>query len=79
MAKRELPPPPTKRRVGAPAGNTNALKHGFYSTQLRSGDLADLETYQFSGLIDAITMLRVVIRRVPRWARTSTTSTMSSA
>ena len=63
MAKLLLPPP-NKRRAGAPAGNTNALQHGFYPRQLRSKDLADLDNCQSSGLTDEITMLRVMIRRV---------------
>jgi hypothetical protein len=61
-------PPPSPGqlsiRPGAPQGNTNALKHGFYSRKFRSADLQDLETYEFSGLDDEIIMLRVFIRRV---------------
>ncbi len=57
-------PSPARRRRGAPIGNTNALKHGFYSRSFRDIDLHDLEKVHFSGLQDEITMLRVYIRRV---------------
>jgi hypothetical protein len=55
---------PSPRRVGAPAGNRNALKHGFYSAQYRRRDLTDLDVYQPAGLSDEINLLRVHIRRV---------------
>ena len=58
------PKPEANRRPGAPLGNTNALKHGFYSRRFRSTDLNDLDTHNFSGLQDEITMLRVFIRGV---------------
>jgi hypothetical protein len=45
------------RRRGAQPGNTNALKHGFYSRQLQ-------ETSQGNTLDEEISMLRTVIRRV---------------
>ncbi len=57
-------PSTEKRRRGAPIGNTNALKHGFYSRSFRDIDLHDLDKIHFSGLQDEITMLRVYIRRV---------------
>jgi len=59
-----MPPEPPKRRRGAPHGNKNALKHGFYSRQFKKADLVDLESADFIGLKDEITMLRVYIRRV---------------
>lgn len=49
---------------GAPKGNLNALKHGFYSREFRKGEEADLETILTSGLTDEITMLRVATRRL---------------
>jgi len=48
--------------VGAPKGNTNHLKHGFYSRvfkQIESADLAALE----NDLTSEIAMLRVASRR----------------
>ena len=59
-----LSAPQSPRKVGAPPGNTNALKHGFYSRRFKRIDLTDLENHSFSGLQDEITMLRVYIRRV---------------
>src|SRR5512146_2641399 len=55
---------PSPRRRGAPLGNTNALKHGFYSRRFKRTDIKDLDACEFSGLKDEITMLRVYIRRV---------------
>jgi hypothetical protein len=54
------------RKRGAPPGNLNALKHGFYSKQLKNAkaDLDDLDAGEFSGLQDEITLLRVFTRRV---------------
>ena len=54
---------PTCKR-GAPFGNTNALRHGFYAQAYRSGELADLDAMLDEGLQDEITMLRVATRRV---------------
>jgi hypothetical protein len=51
----------------APAGNTNALKHGFYARSFKSRELADLDILMEAGdqtnLIDEIAMLRVTMRR----------------
>ena len=55
--------PPLRPR-GAPTGNRNALKHGFYARQYRKADLRDIESCQFTGLNDEIALLRVYIRRV---------------
>ncbi len=67
MADNESPPSqpsqPARRR-GAPQGNSNALKHGFYSRQFKKRDIVDLNASQFDGLKDEITMLRVFIRRI---------------
>jgi hypothetical protein len=54
--------PPRKR--GAQPGNTNSLKHGFYSRRFRQIELEDLTTGISPGLLDEIVMLRVVMRRV---------------
>ena len=54
---------------GAPLGNTNALKHGFYSKQLRAmradGPLPEEITDRI-GLSDEIAMLRLFTRRLIR-------------
>jgi len=53
------------RKRGAPRGNTNALKYGFYSRKLRRVEKADLDKSDTSNsLHDEILMLRVMIRRV---------------
>jgi hypothetical protein len=62
------PSSPRKPR-GAPPGNLNAIKHGFYSKQFRKNDLADLELTDFTGLLDEIKLLRVYIRRVVELGR----------
>ncbi len=62
-----------RRRRGAPPGNTNALKHGFYSRAFREIDCHDLEQVTFQGLQDEITMLRVFIRRVTEISQSITT------
>ncbi len=51
----------TKKR-GAPLGNTNALKHGFYSRQFREIESADLDAIN-ANLEGEIAALRVWIRR----------------
>ncbi len=66
-------PSVAKRRRGAPTGNTNALKHGFYSRAFREIDCTDLDRVHFSGLQDEITMLRVFIRRVTEMSECITT------
>jgi hypothetical protein len=51
------------RKPGAPLGNTNALKHGFYSKQFRASETRDLDAVQ-ADLDSEIAMLRVVMRRL---------------
>jgi len=58
------PQPKPPRSPGAQPGNTNALKHGFYSRQLKRLDHLDLESCRFAGLNDEITVLRVYLRRL---------------
>ena len=53
-----------KRSRGAQPGNTNALKHGFYSRQFNKLESSDLEFALLDGLDDEIAMLRVIMRRV---------------
>ena len=50
---------------GAPPGNTNALKHGFYRPTIREDEYADLLTYaeQFD-LADELAITRVRLRRL---------------
>jgi uncharacterized protein YjcR len=48
---------------GAPKGNLNALKHGFYSRLFRGSESSELEHDQLVNLENEITLLRVMIRR----------------
>jgi len=57
------PPPPATRKRGAPPGNQNAIKHGFYSRRFRNLEMGDLEGGA-ANLVDEITGLRVAARRV---------------
>jgi len=52
-----------KRPRGAQPGNTNALKHGFYSQRFSQLELTDLESALGDGLGDEIALMRVLIRR----------------
>jgi hypothetical protein len=54
------PAPPRKKR-GAPVGNTNALKHGFYSPRYRP---VGSPMYDDSGLLDQIAVLSLYIHQV---------------
>ncbi len=47
---------------GAPKGNLNALKHGFYSRLFRASETHELPD-ELSSLEHEITLLRVMIRR----------------
>ena len=58
-----LPKPNIKRKRGAQAGNTNALKHGFYSRRFTKLELRHLDVVLSDGLIDEIALSRVLIRR----------------
>lgn len=51
--------------AGAPAGNQNATKHGFYRTVLTPQEVADLVTYADNDTIDdEIALTRVLLRRL---------------
>ena len=49
---------------GAPLGNRNALKHGFYSRRFRRTELRDLEANASPGLADEISLIRIILRRL---------------
>ncbi len=48
---------------GAPKGNLNALKHGYYSRLFHSMESTDLENAPSGNLENEIALLRVMIRR----------------
>ena len=54
-------------KPGAPKGNLNALKHGFYSRLFRKSEADDLQENSTS-LEHEITLLRVMIRRTMQLA-----------
>jgi len=54
-----------KRRSGAPKGNQNARKHGFYSKVLSEAEKLDFESASgVNGIDDEIALLRVKIKSV---------------
>ncbi|MBA4420565.1 MAG: hypothetical protein C0391_05410 [Anaerolinea sp.] len=64
MSEPDINENPQPRRRGAPEGNLNALKHGFYSRRFRNGELDDLMRQPTEALQDEIAMLRIINRRV---------------
>jgi hypothetical protein len=52
------------RRRGAPSGNLNALKHGFYTRRLKKRDLTGVDATDVSGLVEEIALIRVFTRRL---------------
>ena len=59
------------RHRGAPPGNTNALKHGFYSPRVRRTIETKYGSSDFTGLTDEITILRLLMRRISEMSRYS--------
>lgn len=54
-----------KKRRGAPKGNLNALKHGFYSRVLDEAEKLDMEkASDVKGIDEEIALLRVKIKEV---------------
>lgn len=53
----------TPRRRGAPPGNRNALKHGFYASKLPKADRDALASDELTNLAPEIELIRVFIRR----------------
>lgn len=52
-----------KNKGGAPLGNQNARKHGFYSRALKDGEKADFEDARdVEGIDEEIALLRVKIK-----------------
>ncbi len=52
------------RKRGGQTGNTNALKHGYYSPRFHELELDDLELLSEEGIANEIILLRVLIRRM---------------
>jgi len=90
LFKKEESMDSSQRHRGAQPGNTNALKHGFYSPRFSPLELHDLDSALVDGLDDEIALLRVAIRRVfdlasdegensETWFRTLSTLGLASA
>jgi hypothetical protein len=56
--------PPFPRKRGGQPGNTNALKHGYYSPRFHKLEAADLAALVEEGPASEIALLRVLIRRM---------------
>ena len=64
MEKKEMPAE-VKRKSGAPKGNQNARKHGFYSKVLDEAEQFDFELASgVDGIDDEIALLRVKIKSI---------------
>jgi len=63
--ERDRMPEKVNRKRGAPRGNQNARKHGFYSRVLDEAERLDLELAQgVEGIDDEIALLRVKIKSI---------------
>ena len=61
--------PSKSRKRGAPPGNLNALKHGYYSQQIKNAVPSDFDPERFSGLNEEIGLIRYHIRRVVEYGQ----------
>jgi hypothetical protein len=61
--------PSKSRKRGAPPGNLNALKHGYYSQQIKNAVPSDFDPERFSGLKEEIGLIRYHIRRVVEYGQ----------
>jgi hypothetical protein len=56
--------PSLKRKRGAPPGNTNAFRHGFYSPSFTSGEMLSLDSNVKGEFHDEINLARVNANRL---------------
>ncbi len=56
--------PPSSRRQGGQPGNTNALKHGFYTRRFRKRDLSGVESINLKNLAEEVALIRIFTRRM---------------
>ena len=59
-----MPPSPHPRHPGAPLGNANALKHGFYTRRIKKRDLSGVEATDIKSLAEEIAIIRIFTRRL---------------
>lgn len=60
----ENPQLPVPRRRGAPRGNSNARKHGFYARNLPAREAREFTAYEMPDLKQDIMMIRIAMRDV---------------
>jgi hypothetical protein len=63
------------RHPGAPLGNFNALKHGFYTKRIRKRDFSGVETTELKSLANEIALIRDFIQRLVATCQSSSDST----
>ena len=69
-----------ERKRGGQPHSLNPLRHGFYARDFTELEIADLETVLCKGLINEISMLRVLARRAfERMGKAETTEDMALA
>jgi hypothetical protein len=61
--------PASARRRGAPTGNRNALKHGYYSRTFHRKEVTELSTSEFTGLAEEIGVIRLLTKRILKQAQ----------
>jgi hypothetical protein len=52
------------KKRGAPKGNLNALKHGFYTSRFNRAELSAADKVNPSSLSDEILFIRLLLRRL---------------
>ena len=57
-------PTTPKRKRGAPLGNHNAVKHGFYAKHFTPQEVADFSEMKPLGVYDEIQLIRALMRRL---------------
>jgi hypothetical protein len=55
---------PPKKKRGAPPGNTNAIKHGYYSPRFGPASRRDPQNLDSTGIVDQIDLLKLYLRHV---------------
>ena len=55
---------PPRKHPGAPLGNANALKHGFYTTRVKKRNPSAEEVTDLKSLFDEIALIRVFTRKL---------------
>ncbi len=67
--------PDNPKKRGAPVGNQNAFKHGFYSRHYTRTEIKDLSKMEMLDLDNEIQLVRTLMRRVLESAQDNTSHT----